>query len=229
MELFGITEAVKQIEKAYFKNDDIKFPLYGFYFNMVKELDLIAAIAKHDTIDLHSMWDPVVKKLTARMEEKPQRRKVLDDSQIARLQPVVKLYTCMFNRKLNCILGISTQVSQIEERVFFNSQAQDILYEFLMSWVDVLGLDSALRKIEERDIYSICDTFTEKVEAQLRSINKLDDETVKECERFSRRTLSTHCIPENKTGKAKECDQFNSATMKSTYDRYMETQNAPLK
>ena len=67
MELFGITEAVKQIEKAYFKNDDIKFPLYGFYFNMVKELDLIAAIAKHDSIDLHSMWDPVVKKLTGKV------------------------------------------------------------------------------------------------------------------------------------------------------------------
>ena len=85
---------------------------------------------------------------------------------LQRLQPIVKLYTCMFNRKLNCILGISRQVSQIEERVFFNSQAQDILYEFLMSWVDVLGLDSALKKIEEIDIYAICDTFTEKVEGE---------------------------------------------------------------
>ena len=65
-ELFGITDAVAQIQRAYFKNDDIRVPLYGFYFNLIRELgtDFVISIAKYDSLDKHPIWDPFVKNLT---------------------------------------------------------------------------------------------------------------------------------------------------------------------
>ena len=62
--LYGIDVAWKQIDNAFKHRDDIKFPVYGLYFNLIKELDLVEPIAKYDSLDKHPVWDPFVKKLT---------------------------------------------------------------------------------------------------------------------------------------------------------------------